>query len=146
MSGIRVRVGAIVLSEEGILLVQHQKGEATYWLLPGGGLEAGETMFACVAREVQEETGLCVTPERVVFISESLAPAGGRHILNVFIKARLEGGHLAPAQGDVISAVAWMPLEKLAALTLHPPVAGSLLQAVQENFSQPVCWVSTPWV
>lgn len=146
MSGVRVRVGAIVLSEQRLLLVQHQKGERSYWLLPGGGLEAGETMFDCATREVREETGLTVAPERLVFVSESIAPPGGRHILNVLVKAQLVGGHLAPPVGDVISEVAWVPLEQLAELTLHPPLAPALLEAANEGFKSPLRYMHTPWI
>lgn len=146
MSGVRVRVGAIVLLDQRLLLVQHQKGERAYWLLPGGGLEAGETLFDCAAREVREETGLIVAPERLVFLSESIAPAGGRHILNLLVKANLEGGHLAPPVDDVISEVAWVPLEQVMSLTLHPPIGSALLEAAHHGFAQPLRLIHAPWV
>lgn len=54
--------GAIV-RENHILLIQHQEhaGGRSYWLLPGGGREAGETEEQCVIREMKEETGLDIS-------------------------------------------------------------------------------------
>jgi 8-oxo-dGTP diphosphatase len=60
--------GAIVRAHH-LLLIRHQDHGAngrTYWLLPGGGREGGETEAACVAREMSEETGLAVTVERLL--------------------------------------------------------------------------------
>ena len=45
-----------------MLLIRHQRhatGES-YWVIPGGGLETGETAEECVIREMKEETGLQV--------------------------------------------------------------------------------------
>lgn len=56
----KTRVGCrgIVMRGEEILLSQEENVD--YWLIPGGGLEAGETLAACCRREIQEETG-CIT-------------------------------------------------------------------------------------
>ena len=54
------RYQAAIMRGEEILLIKHQEhnhGRA-YWLLPGGGIEEGETETECVQREVREETGL----------------------------------------------------------------------------------------
>ena len=60
-------VGAVVLDAAGRLLLI-QRGHAPsagLWSVPGGRVEAGETLEAAVVREVREETGLAVHPGAV---------------------------------------------------------------------------------
>ena len=47
---------------------------AGYLDLPGGGRESGETAEACVIRETQEELGLMLTPEQLVWRRHYVAP------------------------------------------------------------------------
>ncbi|MER8473677.1 NUDIX domain-containing protein [Mesorhizobium sp. M1328] len=64
----RVAASAVVLDEEGrLLLVQraHQPDKGC-WTLPGGCVEAGETLEQAVIREVAEETGLAIRVVREV--------------------------------------------------------------------------------
>ena len=61
----RVGAAAAIFNELGeILLVHHTYGMCN-WELPGGGGEAGESPAETAVREVREETGLGVVPERV---------------------------------------------------------------------------------
>ena len=57
----RTRPGAcaVVLDGAGRVLLQ-RRADNGHWNLPGGGLELGESLAACCAREVLEETGLTV--------------------------------------------------------------------------------------
>lgn len=42
--GLRVRVAALIEnSQNEILLIQQKKKDSYYWLLPGGGIEFGES-------------------------------------------------------------------------------------------------------
>src|SRR4029453_6702349 len=53
-------VRALVIDEDGrIFLVKHSY--VSGWHLPGGGVEAGETLVEAVARELQEEGNIDVT-------------------------------------------------------------------------------------
>lgn len=59
----------IVLKGERLLLSWEER--ADLWMIPGGGLEQGETPEACCVREVREETGFLVRPARhILQISE----------------------------------------------------------------------------
>ena len=58
----RVACRGITL-DHGKMLVSHEETDDLY-LIPGGGLEAGETPEDCVCRELLEETGYVVRPER----------------------------------------------------------------------------------
>src|ERR1051325_4042675 len=61
---IRPGVSAVVLTPEGLLL--QRRSDNGLWGLPGGGVEPGESVSAAIVREVREETGLDVTPVRLV--------------------------------------------------------------------------------
>jgi mutator protein MutT len=68
-----VGVGAVIVDEDGVVLVRRRseplKGE---WSLPGGAVEVGETLEACVAREIEEETGLQVRVGPVVEVLDRI--------------------------------------------------------------------------
>ncbi len=50
-----------VVERDGMILFSHETVSG-WWLVPGGGLEEGETPEECCVREVEEETGLIVRP------------------------------------------------------------------------------------
>jgi ADP-ribose pyrophosphatase YjhB (NUDIX family) len=71
-----IRYQGAVLRNDHILLIQHREhaGGHSYWLLPGGGREEGETETQCVVREMKEETGLDVRVERLLL--DTIEPLG----------------------------------------------------------------------
>jgi 8-oxo-dGTP diphosphatase len=71
----RIAAGALVVHDRQVLLVRHRKPDAyDFWVAPGGGAEGSEDLRATVRREVREESGLEVLPERIAYIEELLTP------------------------------------------------------------------------
>lgn len=69
----RVAVGALVLHEDRVLVVERGKAPAEgVWALPGGSVELGETMAEAIEREVLEETGLVVRAGDVIHAFDAL--------------------------------------------------------------------------
>jgi ADP-ribose pyrophosphatase YjhB (NUDIX family) len=68
------RCQTVVIQNDCILLLRHvnfKKG-TSYWWLPGGGQEEGETYEQAAIRETREETNLIVRVERLLFELEDL--------------------------------------------------------------------------
>lgn len=52
---------------QGEMLLLSYETLTDQWMLPGGGLEAGEDEQVCCVREVAEETGLLIRPSDCMF-------------------------------------------------------------------------------
>ncbi len=142
------RVSVIVISDDQrILLVKHRKGSKQYWVLPGGRLEYGETFQECGAREVREETGLEVAVDKMIFISEAIAPDRSRHIVNVYMTARVTGGTMRLGNEPVLAGVDFLPLADLQNGALYPPVGRQILEGLKTDaFSRGIQYLGNLWV
>ena len=104
-------VGAIIFRDDCVLLVERGKEPLKgWWSLPGGLVEAGESLREAVCRELLEETGLVVEPESMVEIFERImrdgAGAAEYHYVLIDYVCRVTGGQLAA--GDDVSRAAWV--------------------------------------
>lgn len=92
-------VNVAVIDERGrVLLTRREDFEV--WCLPGGGVEAGESLAEAAVRETREETGLEVALTRLVGLY-SRPNFGGYHTLALFA-GKIAGGTLRPAPAEVI--------------------------------------------
>lgn len=142
----RIRVAAILPREDTLLLVRHRKGEKAYWMLPGGGLDYGETFEQCAIREIQEETGLEISVDRLLYLSEAICPRGTRHVVNAYVLGKIEGGGIRLPIGDVIDSVEFVPVRQLSELTLYPPIATQLQNAHAEQYQGGILHLGSMWV
>jgi len=63
----RNRAAAIIIRNKNILLMRRQKPGRNYFILPGGGVEFGESFEEACIREVKEETGLDVLNLQLIY-------------------------------------------------------------------------------
>jgi 8-oxo-dGTP diphosphatase len=111
-----VCVGAVVVDDGRLLLVRRGRGPAQgQWSVPGGRVEAGETVGEAVVRELAEETGLEALCGPLLGWVERIGD--DHHFVILDFEAEvLEPGQ--PVAGDDAAEAAWVPLEDVAELDL----------------------------
>ena len=106
-----VGCGAIVFNDrDEILMIQRPTGA---WWYPTGFCDVGESPAENVAREVLEETGFSVTPQRFIGIIDSLKVGSAmRHLYSLLFYCRLDGGAMKPHPLETLDA-GFFPLDRL---------------------------------
>ena len=106
-----VGCGAIVFDDrDQILLIQRPTGA---WWYPTGFCDVGESPAENVAREVLEETGFSVTPQRFIGIIDSLKVGSAmRHLYSLLFYCRLDGGAIKRHPLETLDA-GFFPLDCL---------------------------------
>ncbi len=123
-----VRVAGLLVDDHRILMVEQGRGEECYWLLPGGGVQFGESLTEALRREFLEELGLRVGVYRLLAVSESISPDPSylKHVLHlVFEVTAPTDVQLEPREDEVLRA-AFLSEAELEAADVRPPI-GSFL-------------------
>jgi len=72
----RVRAAGILQKDASLLLIKHHKEGKEYWLLPGGGISAGERIHEALKRELKEELNLDIEVNELQFVVETISHDG----------------------------------------------------------------------
>ncbi|MGE5674178.1 MAG: NUDIX hydrolase [Mycobacterium leprae] len=107
----RLAVGAVLLNEEGKVLLVRNRGYArAHWSLPKGSCEDGESLVGTLQRETREETGLEVEPIALAFVTEWFVATRQEWYLQFYFYARATGGTLGVQPDDEdVTMVKWVP-------------------------------------
>lgn len=127
-------VGAIVFRADEVLLVKRrEEPNRGRWSIPGGALEAGETVEAGAAREAAEETGVRVRPLRVVevldYIERDAEDRVRWHYVLLDVLCAFEAGEASPAS-DAANA-RFVPLRDLGEYDLTPTALAAIDRAAR---------------
>jgi 8-oxo-dGTP diphosphatase len=112
-----------------MLLCRHEKGDRHYWLLPGGGVNSGESLVNALHRELTEELGIAdeLPVEGPVAIVDSIAPVrsfAAKHVVHIIFAGDLSGRSLeavTSADAAVRGHRLFAP-DDLDEVVLHPPI------------------------
>jgi len=123
MANIRVRAQAVILDEENrILLVNHVKDGKEYFVLPGGGVEFGETAEESLLRELKEELDITDVKSIKFLKARDFIPEDKiRHILDLYfyVRADVSGVKLTEDDG-IIKGFGFFSLDELSSIVVYP--------------------------
>ena len=119
----RLAVGAVVVEirTDGPYVLLARRGvepRRGSWSLPGGKVEAGESLAAAIVREVKEETGLVVSVTKFLEVVEIIDATF--HYVILDYSCTPVGGTLIA--GDDVDEVQFVPAYDLADYELTPAV------------------------
>lgn len=141
---VRVRACGYLVRDEQLLLVAHEKNGEIYWLLPGGGVEFGESLKVALLREFHEELNIDVDVGSLVLVCDSIDPSGGRHILNVCFRCEWRSGELHLGRDRRLHDFRFVSFDELTAMRLYPPLNEDLRTLMRQNL--PDVYVGNIWL
>lgn len=119
-------VSAAIIRDGRVLLVRRAQAPAQgLYTLPGGVVEAGETLLEAVAREVREETALAIEPVALAghreYILRDRANRVERHFVILAFAARWVAGE--PRLNAELAEARWLRPSELAGLAITEGLA-----------------------
>ena len=124
---LRVRVCGLLVENESILLAQLHSPvvDKLVWTPPGGGLQFGEEMEACLQREFTEETKLEVQTGNLLHVNQLINLPF--HTIEFYFEVQKTGGELELGRDpelswdhQLLNDLQWIKISKLSQVDFVP--------------------------
>lgn len=123
--GAELRIGscAVIFDETRQKVLLTKRKDNSLWCVPGGGMESGESVEECCQREVFEETGLEVRPERLIGVYSNrdqlvIYPDGNKaQIVVLSFEAEIVSGE--PRLSDEVTDWGFFSLSEIKSMPMH---------------------------
>ena len=125
-----IQVAAAIIQQDGHYLIAKRKAGTHlggFWEFPGGKREEGESLEACLRRELQEELGIEITVTEPFRVIRHEYP--DKTVELHFFRCSVAGGEPQPLGCDEIR---WVAPEELASVTF-PPADQSVIEALAQE-------------
>lgn len=126
-----IRIAAALIDDEAGRLLLVRKTGTRWFMQAGGKIEAGESAFAALQRELAEEIGLELCAQDVRHLGRFSAPAANER--NTIVEAELfhiRVRHAPMAQAEIEEAI-WVGVADAAGLPLAPLTRDVVLPLAQ---------------
>ncbi len=140
-----VGIGVMLLCHNQVLLGKRHDdpakadselhGEGT-WTMPGGGVEFGEELEETAQREVWEETGITINPQKLALISISNDKVADAHFITLGLLCQEFEGTAHVKEPDEITEWQWFDLDTL------PSPLFSCTQVILDNYAASIIYQS----
>jgi ADP-ribose pyrophosphatase YjhB (NUDIX family) len=116
VESIIIRVNGVLIEDNKILLVEQYVTDSRHWAHPGGRPEFGETLEHCIIREMKEETGLDVSVDCLLYVTDRIQ--SDSHVVIISFQVSRKGGELGTGTGPEfatgkIKSVRMVPFDEL---------------------------------
>lgn len=115
-----ISVSAVVLTRPDGAVATVRKAGTDRFMLPGGKWEAGESPRACAAREIDEELGVIIAPDRLTPLGRfdtATANEPGFSLVSEVFAAEVDGGQRHRAE---IAELRWVAAAEVAHIATLP--------------------------
>ncbi len=132
----KVRPSVAIIENEKVLLMRYRYGETDVYNLPGGNVDAGETLEQTLVRELEEELGIQISVGEMLLAGEVILPQQKTDVLHCVFTASIQSGVaiLNPKETSALEIV-WQPIAILPTLAMYPNVAESLQKVLTDKSS-----------
>ena len=131
-----MRVAGILIENERILLIEHSKNDKKYWLVPGGGVDWGESTAESLIREYKEETNLDIEVESFLFLSETIAPDKEKHVINLYFKVKRKDTSkedLKLGNEEMLTDLKFFEKEEIKNIKLYPNIKEQIIKLLNKE-------------
>jgi ADP-ribose pyrophosphatase YjhB (NUDIX family) len=132
-----VKVRAVVVDAGRLLVSREWRHGQEHLALPGGRVKRWETLEEALVREVEEETGVTVTPLRLLYVAESTKPYR-LHDVNLIFLAEARAGLNGTSQ-------LLLDLGAEPSLPFRPPILKLIAEDAARGWPRPPRWLGNLW-
>jgi ADP-ribose pyrophosphatase YjhB (NUDIX family) len=135
---VRVKVRAVIIDERRLLVVpERRRGVHSHMALPGGRVGERETLSEALVRELREETGLDVVPERLLYVAEVTAPYK-MHEVNLIFLAK-------PTGTPDFRGSEFVELRHDDHPMVLPPIVAEIARDLGQGWAETPRWLGNVW-